>query len=275
MKKLLVAIIVLLTFSCDEVIQLDPGQTDQRVVIDALLTDDPQLNYVRITSNVEFYYQGKIPGLSGATVTVTDDLDNILDYVPLLSSHPDSTGYYLPPAGFAGEIGRTYTLEVTVDGQTYTSSETMFQNFELDSLAVRLDPDPSMDDKDDNLLYQVLFYGMEPQDSKDYYFFEFLANDSLLREETDVLISDDIFLTAQISGLEFPYNYKLGDSATIRVYSISRSVYLYFVDLANILGNDGGMFSPPPANPEGNISNGALGVFQVSSVNSGSILIEE
>jgi len=275
MKRLLPVILALIMVSCDEVIRLDPGQTDQKIIIDALLTDDPALNYVRITRNVDFYYRGDVPGVDGATISVTDDLGNFIDYAPYVSSDPDSTGYYFPSIPFVGQVDRIYTLEVTIGGITYTASDQMFSNFELDSLSVRKDPDPSMDDINDNLLYQALFFGNEPQDTKDYYYFEFFANDSLQRDDTQVFISDDTFLAGQISGLEFPYNYALGDTAKIRVFSVSRGVYFYFADLANILGNDGGMFSPPPANPASNFDNGALGVFQVSSVREASILIEE
>jgi len=266
---------MIVTLSCDEVIQLDPEQTDQKIVIEALVTDDPDLNYVRITSNVDFYYQGKIPGISGASILVLDDIGNVYDFVEYDTSNPDSSGYYFPQPAFTGIINNTYTLDVTLNGITYSATEPMLPNFELDSLSVRKDPDPGQDDIEDNLLYNVLFYGFEPQETKDYYYFEFFANDELLRNEADVFISDDIFLAGKISGLEFPFNYALGDSATIRVFSISRKVYLFYSELASVLGNDGGMFSPPPANPLTNMSNGALGVFQVSSVKKKSIRVIE
>jgi hypothetical protein len=275
MRKIYTLIMMIVTLSCDEVIQLDPEQTDQKIVIEALVTDDPDLNYVRITSNVDFYYQGKIPGISGASILVLDDIGNVYDFVEYDTSNPDSSGYYFPQPAFTGIINNTYTLDVTLNGITYSATEPMLPNFELDSLSVRKDPDPGQDDIEDNLLYNVLFYGFEPQETKDYYYFEFFANDELLRNEADVFISDDIFLAGKISGLEFPFNYALGDSATIRVFSISRKVYLFYSELASVLGNDGGMFSPPPANPLTNLSNGALGVFQVSSVKKKSIRVIE
>jgi hypothetical protein len=275
MRKIYTLIMMIVTLSCDEVIQLDPEQTDQKIVIEALVTDDPDLNYVRITSNVDFYYQGKIPGISGASILVLDEIGNVYDFVEYDTPNPDSSGYYFPQLAFTGIINNTYTLDVTLNGITYSATEPMLPNFELDSLSVRKDPDPGQDDIEDNLLYNVLFYGFEPQETKDYYYFEFFANDELLRNDADVFISDDIFLAGKISGLEFPFNYALGDSATIRVFSISRKVYLFYSELASVLGNDGGMFSPPPANPLTNLSNGALGVFQVSSVKKKSIRVIE
>ncbi len=34
-------------------------------------------------------------------------------------SYADSAGYYLPETPFTGEIGKTYQLTVTVDGEVY------------------------------------------------------------------------------------------------------------------------------------------------------------
>ncbi len=51
-----------------------------------------------------------------------------------------------------------------------------------------------------------------------------------------------------------------------RCSGISRDGYLFYNDLNTILNSDGGMFSPPPANPRSNVTGGALGFFQVSAM---------
>lgn len=50
------------------------------------------------------------------------------------------------------------------------------------------------------------------------------------------------------------------------MFSLTRKAFIFYSDLSNLLNNDGGMFSPPPANPRNNLSNGALGYFQVSAM---------
>jgi hypothetical protein len=85
---------------------------------------------------------------------------------------------------------------------------------------------------------------------------------------------DDQFLNGSLNGLPSPINFKEGELASVEIYSLTRQQYIYFVDLTNLLNNDGGMFSPPPANPRTNIQGGALGLFQVSGIRRGSILIE-
>ncbi len=81
-------------------------------------------------------------------------------------------------------------------------------------------------------------------------------------------------MAGEINGLEAPFEYFLGDTARVSIYSLTRQSYLFYFDLVNVLQNDGGMFSPPAANPRTNLSNGALGLFQVSAIVSGETIIE-
>lgn len=269
-------IIGVIISACDEIIQLDQGQLDNKVVIDALLTNDPAVQYIRLTRNVSFYQEGGVPAITNANVTITDDQGNVHNFIPYAGNNSDSAGYYLASVPFAGEIGHSYTLDVVVDGVNYSATDEMSRVLTIDSLSTRKDPDPSQQDKDKGKLYQALLYTKEPQDTQDYYYFEFLKNDTIQNEDqTDIFVADDAVLSGQVNGLEFPYNYTLEDSVTIRIYSLSRPVYVYFSQLVNVLGNDGGMFSPPPGNPQNNISNGALGIFQVSALAQASIVITE
>ena len=71
------------------------------------------------------------------------------------------------------------------------------------------------------------------------------------------------------------YGAECGDKATIEAYSLSRTGYVFYDDLQKLLNNDGGMFNQPPANSRTNLSNGALGFFQASAINSASIVVEE
>jgi hypothetical protein len=59
------------------------------------------------------------------------------------------------------------------------------------------------------------------------------------------------------------------------MFSISRLGYVYFNDLSSLLNNDaGGMFGSVPAAPRTNLTNGALGFFQVSAVDISEIRVE-
>jgi hypothetical protein len=124
--------------------------------------------------------------------------------------------------------------------------------------------------------YDLLMYTKEPRDQANYYFFKFFRNDSLTySNDTDIYFSDDELLAGDIEGIEAPFNYSLGDKARVEMYSISRDGYIYYNDLSILLNTDtGGMFGSVPASPRTNISNGALGFFQVSALDISEIKLE-
>lgn len=63
--------------------------------------------------------------------------------------------------------------------------------------------------------------------------------------------------------------------ARVEIYSLSRNGYVLYNDLFLILNSDGGgMFGAIPSSPRTNLTNGALGFFQVSAVNEKELLIE-
>ena len=58
------------------------------------------------------------------------------------------------------------------------------------------------------------------------------------------------------------------------MYSLIREAFTFYSNLSRLLSSDGGMFEPPPANPQNNLSNGALGYFQVSALEAKQIEIK-
>lgn len=107
----------------------------------------------------------------------------------------------------------------------------------------------------------------EPQDREDQYLFKFYRNDTLVRDfPTDIYVAEDELLGGNIAELEIAGYYAVGNVSRVEMYSLTREAFVYYSDLSNLLNGDGGMFSPPPVNPRSNISNGALGYFQVSAI---------
>lgn len=62
---------------------------------------------------------------------------------------------------------------------------------------------------------------------------------------------------------------------------MNEDVYQYYVEFINLLFNDGGVFSPPPVNPDSNIKNitnpenKPLGFIQFSSLQRKRLVIEK
>jgi hypothetical protein len=95
-----------------------------------------------------------------------------------------------------------------------------------------------------------------------------------LNEPDEIYFADDVALGDEINGVSSPLYYGKGDNARVNAYSLTRAGYVYYSDLQGLLNNDGGMYSPPPANCRTNLTNGALGFFQVSAVSTDEIIIE-
>jgi len=276
MKKRLInlcIVLLIMATSCLEPFEINSEEVQSKIVIEALLTDQVQNQYVKISRTIDFNQGGKTPSIDNAIVKVTVDDGSVISYFHNPGQDVDSSGYYLSEIAFGGLIGSTYTLEVDFEGVLYSASAEMLPVMAIDSLSYRLELDPDKGSLMD--YYDVLMYSMEPQEREDFYLFEFFQNGVLLNENNeDVFVADDQALAEEINGLEFPFDYVLGDTAKIKIYSLSRESYVFYADLVNVLQNDGGMFSPPAANPRTNLSNGALGLFQVSAVVSDQLIIE-
>lgn len=259
--------ITLLT-SCEETIDLDVKQVEPKIVIEGLVTDKPGYQMVKVTKSKGFYTDGQTPRITNAVVTVTDDLGEVFNFTHNPSNVPDSAGIYVPTTAFVGKIGRTYTLRVSAEGQEFTASDKLAPVIKMDSLKYRVNEFQKNDPEIKGKIYELLMFAREPQDEANFYLFKFFRNDSLTYfNDTDIYYSDDELLAENINGATSPVYYGIGDNATVEVYSLSKLGYIYFNDLSSILNGDGGgMFGPVPASPRTNLTNGAIGFFQVSSV---------
>src|SRR5690554_1931882 len=117
-KSLLGVICVVALASCEEVIDLDLGNAEPRIVIEGTLTTDPGPYQVKITQSVDYGELNEFPAISGAAVTITDKegRSEVLEEV--------GEGVYLIQ-DFQGEKGKSYNLEVQYEGETYQAASTI------------------------------------------------------------------------------------------------------------------------------------------------------
>lgn len=263
-----------IVFSCEETINIDTSSTDSKVVIEGLVTNVAGGSYVKLSRSRNFYDNGQTNRISNAQVTVNSSTGEQIVFVHNPSGGTDSLGYYFPNPNFSGSVGTSYTLTVEVDGQTYSATDELLPVTTIDSLSVEIDPDQFEDPEEPGEYYAVFMYAKEPQDRVDYYLFKFYKNGELVLDwPTDVYVFDDETLGESIDHVEIAEYYKEGDVVKTEIYSLSREGFIYYSDLATLLNNDGGMFSPPPANPRSNLSNGAMGYFQASAVDAMEITV--
>ena len=266
--------LLILTVSCEETIILDLKQTSPSVVIEGLVSNKIGRNYVKVSKTAGFYDSGPTVKITNAVVKVIDDrgIEILFKHNP--TEAKGAEGYYYADPTFKGEIGRTYKLIVTIGSQVYEAQDELLEVTKIDSLGVHINDDQLEKPDKSNQIYETLLYAKEPKLTKDYYLFKFYRNDSLTyKNNTDVYVANDEGIGENIDGFPSPVYYSVKDTAGVEMYSLSRNGFLYYNGLLNVLNGDGGMLTPPPVNPLSNLSNGALGFFQVSAISKADIVI--
>jgi hypothetical protein len=260
--------------SCEEIITIDTNQAPAQLVIDGLVTNEDTIHMVHITRSADFDGNGS-ENVADAIVEVNDNLGNVFNYTHNPEGYDSLQGYYFSDQKFAGQEYAIYELDVRVDNQSFSAIDTLKPITTIDSLSIQIDDDAVEDPENEGKIYQVILYAKEPQETIDFYYFKFYR-DGIIDADGDgnVYVFDDKVLGGSLDGLPSPILFREGELASVEIYSLTREQFVYFTDLANILNSDGGMFSPPPANPRSNISGGAIGLFQVSGLNRASILID-
>ncbi len=277
MKKLLYTLfaLALVITACEKTIVLDQMQTEPQFVIEGLVVNVDSTQYVKISKSVDFYAEGTTPRVTNATVTVKDSEGNVFNYVHNPWGVSVYDGVYASEVTYEGIVGRRYNLTVEVDGETFTASDDLYRVTPIDSLVQEYDPEIDEEDHPERK-YLVKMYAKEPQETKDYYLFKFYRNGEEVNSDGgEFYYANDDAIAENINGIEAPGYYAPDDTVTMEILSLSRLGYLFYNDANLLINSDGGMFSPPPANPRSNIEGGAAGFFQTSAIDTEKIVIKK
>ena len=246
-KFIYVCLLSFLLISCEELIDIDLNEKEPKVVINAELTDLSNTQQIRISKTVNFNATTNSTPVNDAQVKVTDSEGKT--YV--FSSNNNGvyrSGQFRPKAGL------TYYLEAIVDGQIYTATSYMPTYIGVDSIGL------SEDIVFDDTLYSVTMKFNDPVGVENFYKYNISVNNKpfeFSRVFSDKF-NDGLFVTHQLSDRD--NSIVKGDTVNIQRMVIDKNVFKYWNELQSI--NPG---SAAPANPTSNISNGALGYFNVAS----------
>lgn len=285
--------------SCIDPVDLSIRQTERRLVVDGLITDEPPPYPVKLT------YSGNLSGallipdelaINGAVVTVEDDAGN---RAQLLQDPLNPAFYWLRDLRMQGVPGRRYVLRVALpDGSRYVSRpermapvpsiERLYAEYResdrnttaLNTFVIRIDtqdpPTPGNYYRWQALSYVPVWSGGDPlrgRGSIAYAPFYGLPTNVL----RDALINGNriagrLVLTSPLVGLGAQY-------VEARQYSLSREAYQYWVRYEQQLSRSGTLFDAQPASIEGNVyvagdsTRLALGYFGASAVSRRRIIV--
>ena len=256
MKTIHIFLILLfmgLFYSCEKVIDLNLKTSSSQIVIQGTIYDHPGPFRVNITKSVNFDESNTYPAVTGAIVKISDNT-GFSEYLT-----EDSAGIYAT-SQLEGIPGRTYSINVNADGQTYTATSTMFPAVEIDSIFIK---------NKFGTVTSINILFKDPVNTLNYYRLIDFIN---MKQQPSIMSSSDFGFDGKIITGRIFYDEKYlksGDTLTFWLESIDKGVYDYF----RTASNSGGGQEASPANPVSNISNHALGFFSACTVRKKSFLM--
>lgn len=247
--------------ACKKVINVDLNNVTAQIVIEGEITNNLNPVYVRISKTVNFSSDNTFPPVSGATVTVTDSTTG-----RIFSLNETDSGLYTT-VQITGIPKHTYLLSVNAEGKQYKASSTMPGTVALDSVTFAENTDFN-NKKEINAIVNF----QDPTAAGNYYQFTEYLNGKLV---PNIFVFEDRLSNGRY--VQQPlYNdssyLQKGDTLQLNMYCVDKNIYNYFFTLLNVTGNNN-FQSATPANPNTNISNGALGYFSAHTVNQLKLLV--
>jgi hypothetical protein len=250
---------------CQKVINVDLNEAAPRIVIEGLITDRHGSYTLTISKSGSYFNQPALQVVSGAIATITDDL-NIAD---TLKEAAPGIYYTTKLRGFPG---RTYNLKVIAEGVVYEASSTMMSHVPIDSLKVYKSSFQRFDfgGNQNETHYEIHCFFKDPPE-KNYYRIRVFKNDSINTQ--NYRLYDDQYTNGEFTELRVS-NASVGNTYRIELLSLDKSTYGYFRTLEDLIFINP-FFGSTPANPNTNLTNGALGYFGACAISSRTIIVTE
>lgn len=252
--------------ACEKVIDVELGDADKNIVIDAKLYNGQNEFIVVITKTLSFFEQNDLSTIDDATVRLTSlgGVDETLI--------AGGDGFYILP-GFEGIPGETYTLTVNAEGKEYQATSFMPEVPTIDSTYYVFEPGDAFLDEG----YDIFNLIQDVEGERGNYRLWYSIDDTLQNNLSDFLLFDDEFIEEGII-FQIPIftrRFEAGDRVGIILGNMDDEAYLHYETFINLVSDQGGGNSAAPANPETNWSNGALGVFAAFSTTTSYIELPE
>jgi hypothetical protein len=274
MKRIWLLIFPFFLVACQEEVFLPLGEKENLVpTIEGIWTDNRIYNEVKISLSKNFYDSLSNQIITDAEVVIT--IPGTEKVIPF--RYIGGTKSYRPVNPFEmAEVGETYQLNVKWRDNIYRSKGVMLEAPTVDSVTWKFEEKRLFREQG----YYIKVFGKVPFKQDNNYRIRIIENDTLKNQRDDYLLFDDTFgLQFFERGLELGYAFQENDRVRLELYRLNRDAYDYLNQLVNLLFNDGGLFSPPPQNPQSNIRvvqgrKDVLGYFVVSPILSRTVVIK-
>ncbi len=252
----------LLFFGCEKVIDVDLNEAAPQIVIEGNLSINPDFGEVKISMTSSYFDTLPQETVSGARVSVVDNLGGKYIFSETKPGIYQSVNLKLRP-------GNTYQLSVETQGEKYEASSKLNSAVTIDSMKYYYEDSPFLEKG-----YYINVYLFDPPGVKNYYRLKYWKNKQPQNSIEDLVIFNDRYVDGNsIEVTLFNQPFELNDTIDVQLISLDEGAYEYLKTFQELVNNNPG--SAAPANPNTNISNGALGYFSVWSSSSKSGIIRE
>jgi hypothetical protein len=281
MKNIIViALLSLMVYSCTERIDIELDQQKfARIVVEGSISTDTMAHRVTLTRTAD-YFDNKPPDpVTGALVTISNDAEFYE-----LTETPANSGIYLTAPDVYGKVGSEYRLRILLNeeigGATeYEASSEIFPINQVDSIGLKFQPTWGPDGH-----YEVQCYVLDPP-SEDFYMFEVYINSRLVTDSIrKVFVVDDLLYNGNytngigVSFLDQSLDYEkvnVGDTVTLKASRLTKDHTEFIYRIQEEISFQTPLFSGPPANVSGNISNGGFGFFGAFSASYSATILKD
>lgn len=253
----IVAAVSLFATSCTKVIDLNLNKSNPQYMIEGEVTNADVMQTVRITRSVNFSNDNQFPAVTNAVVIISDDAGNTD------TLKQDDPGYYRTDE-IKGVSGRTYSLKILVDGNTFHASSKMPQPVLMDTIKI------SEQSSFGKQIKAPIVTFHEPEGAGHYYYYMVYRNHH--RVKTIYIDSDQANDGSIVERFlqDADSSYNSGDKVCVDLQSISKEVYDYYFSLQQTIGQS----SATPVNPVTNISGDkVLGYFSAHTADRRKLIV--
>ncbi len=269
---------VLYLSSCTERIEIELDDTYDRLVVEGNITTDTLVHSFFLSKTSSYYYDQAAPEISGANISIIDNLGNTTPLNEIVG------GQYSTPNNFYGIAGRTYEMQIELENEIggskyFESSAELVSVNPIDSIGIGFNSSFGEEG-----YWIVKLYATDPGGIENFYMFNVYKNGELMTDTLDkVSFTDDRLFDGNFTyGIGVAYfnnaeyqKFEIGDSITLQMAGLNKEQYIYYNEVIRATSFQNPMFGGPPANVNGNISNGAFGYFGAFSTTYSSLVLTE
>jgi hypothetical protein len=285
-KYIVVSLLMLLALggltSCEDVIDLKTATGPTQLVVDGWITNQPGPQSIRLTWSATYFDNTPAKPVLGAEVTVTDDQGKEFVFKDL-----GGNGIYFwsgTGKDTLGAVGRTYTLKVKNQADTYMAVNQIKRVPAIDSIVYQKEKLPFKPEKGPREGYIASFYARDFEGEGDTYWIKPVVNGkAMTNNPVAISIAYDaafsagapsdgmIFILPIRQSITTDSLYSAGASVGAELHSITNEAF-NFLKQINEQAANGGLFAVPIQNIKSNIVNTnpsgpkALGYFGASAV---------